>query len=132
MEQRIYLDKKNRLVIETNNGKQDINGTTTKVEGDFTVSAEDVVKLFAFVNKKDVVFPCAKEVHPGFTYWYDYKTVIITHDKSVEKAFADVEQALKEKSDKIEEYCDEVSRLRKAIKDFNNSRKWYERRINID
>lgn len=132
MEQRIYLDKKNRLVIETNNGKQGINGTTTKVEGDFTVSAEDVVKLFAFVNKKDVVFPCVKEVERGFTYWYDYKNVIITHDKSVEKAFADVEQALKEKSDKIEEYSDEVSRLRKAIKDFNNSRKWYERKINID
>lgn len=132
MEQRIYLDKKNRLVIETNNGKQDINGTTTNVVGNFTVSAEDVVKLFAFVNQRDVVYPCTKEVCNGFSHWYENKNVIITHDKCVEKALADVEQSLKEKSDKIEEYSYEVVRLRQAIKDFNKSRKWYERKINID
>lgn len=50
MGQRIYLDKENRLVLVTNNGKQDINGTTTQVEGAFIVSAEDVVKLFAFIT----------------------------------------------------------------------------------
>lgn len=136
-EQRIYLDRKNGLVVETDNGKQDMNGTTTKITGEFTVSAEDVVKLFAIVNKKDVVYPyisnlyrIPREYNDGF---------IVTHDETIKKIVEVANKKIQERSVeaneamlKLERKNDEIVVLRQTINDFNKTRHWWERKIKID
>lgn len=136
-EQRIYFDKKNGLVVATDNGKQDMNGTTTKIKGEFTVSAEDVVKLFAVVNKKDVVYPyisnlyyIPREYNGGF---------IVTHDETIKKVVEAVSEKVQkqsieaiERNKEIREKNDEIVVLRQKINAYNNSRHWWERKIKID
>ena len=59
--QRIYLDENENLVVETNNGRQDASGASIKIDGDFTVRAEDVVKLLWIVNDTYYSYPAIKK-----------------------------------------------------------------------
>lgn len=136
-EQRIYLDEKNGLVVETDNCKQDMNGTTTKITGEFTVSAEDVLKLFAIVNKKDVVYPyisnlyyIPREYNGGF---------IVTHDETIKKVVEASTKKIQERSKEavernieLRKKNNEIVVLRQKINAYNNSRHWWERKIKID
>jgi hypothetical protein len=62
MAQKITLDKNNKLVIFTDNGKIDEdNNQTTEIKGTFEINAEDVAILGALLNdmsftKKDVYY----------------------------------------------------------------------------
>ena len=51
MAQKITLDKNNKLVIFTDNGKIDKdNNQTTEIKGTFEIEAEDVAILGALLN----------------------------------------------------------------------------------
>lgn len=148
-EKKVYLDKNNKLVVETDNGRQDSNGTTTKIEGSFSIQAEDVVKLFALVNNTDVVYPFVG--YAPVTDWFfhsDFRTMIITHDGCVMEQVNNAHKKLKEQEKTIEELrkdnfalntalkeqkvsASTLERIKESIKKFNDSRYWWERKISI-
>lgn len=144
-EQRIYLDEDNKLVVITDNGKTSADGTiTTKIDIDkgFVVSGEDVIKLFGLVNKTDCIFPYTKEVRVS-DWWFQTETycMIITKDDAVK-------DALEGNAKKIESYEKEIKDLKRdlekskvstnfkevnqIISKYNNTRRWWERKIKID
>lgn len=134
MEEKIvYLDKNNKLVVETDNGRQDSNGTTTKIEGSFSIQAEDVVKLFALVNNTDVVYPFVG--YAPVTDWFfhsDFRTMIVTHDGCVMEQVNNALKKLKEQEETIENLRKKNLALSARIKKFNDSRYWWERKISIE
>lgn len=150
-ENKVYLDENNKLVVTTNNGRQDSNGTTTKIEGSFSIQAEDVVKLFALVNNTDVVYPFVGYV--PVTDWFfhsDFRTMIVTHDGCVMEQVNNALKKIKEQEKTIKELRKENSTLNASLKEqkvnaasaservkeniekFNNSRYWWERKISIE
>lgn len=131
--QKVYLDKNNKLVVETDNGRQDSNGTTTQIEGSFSIQAEDVVKLFALVNNTDVVYPFVDNCPVTDWYYHNlFRTMIITHDGCVMEQVNNAHKKLKEQDKTIEELRNENLALSERIKEFNNSRYWWERKISIE
>lgn len=147
VEKKVYLDKNNKLVVTTDNGRQDSNGTTTKIEGSFSIQAEDVVKLFALVNNTDVVYPfvvCAPWL------FHDHSlTMIVTHDGCVMEQVKSALEKIKEQEKTIEELRKDnfalntalkeqkvsaltLERIKESIKKFNDSRYWWERKISIE
>ena len=52
--QRVYFEDGNKLVIDTNNGKIADAQTTTILDGDFVIAANDVAKLLASYSKKNI------------------------------------------------------------------------------
>lgn len=146
VEKKVYLDKNNKLVVTTDNGRQDSNGTTTKIEGSFSIQAEDVVKLFALVNNTDVVYPFV-ECAPW--HFHDHPlTMIVTHDGCVMEQVKSVLEKIKEQEKTIEELrkdnfalntalkeqkvsASTLERIKESIKKFNDSRYWWERKISI-
>ena len=150
-EKKVYLDKNNKLVVVTDNGKQGSNGITTKIEGDFIIQADDVVKLFALVNNTDVVYPF--EGYVPVTDWYfhsDFRTMLITHDGCVMEQVKSVLKKIKEQEEEVKELrkenkslntslteqkvnaTDTSERIKESIEKFNNSRHWWERKISIE
>lgn len=108
-EQRIFLDENDNLVVEANNGRQDANGASIKIEGEFTVDAEDVVKLLGIVNDVYYSYPAIKKYdisnNPFFT---DYKIsyTLMTNDFCLQRSIERCEslsQEVRELKDKIEE-----------------------------
>lgn len=147
MEQRIFLDKDNKLVIESNNGIQRDNDTTIKIKGNFIVKDSDVVKLFSIINKKDCIFPRVIESSSlnisynhllSELYVFDNNIAdLITEYKSIiEKIGAENKCHIIEINERhnleLKEYKEKIHKLKSAIERFNNSRKWYERKLNID
>ena len=127
--QRIYLDEDNKLVIITDNGKTNADGTiTTTIDVDkkFVVSGEDVIKLFGLVNKTDCIFPYIKAVRVS-SYWFQTRTscMIITKDDAVK-------DALEGNAKIIESYEKKIEDLKQIISRYNYTRHWWERKIKID
>lgn len=134
MEEKIvYLDKNNKLVVKTDNGRQDSNGTTTKIEGSFSIQAEDVVKLFALVNNTDVVYPFVGYAPvTDWSFFSDFRTMIVTHDGCVMEQVNNALKKLKEQEETIENLRKKNLALSERIKEFNDSRYWWERKISIE
>lgn len=117
--QRIYLDENENLVVETNNGRQDASGASIKIEGDFTVSAEDVVKLLGIVNDTYYSYPAIKKYNisnnPFFT---DYKIsyTLMTNDFCLQRSL-----------ERNESLCQEIRELKDKIEEFKRSLPWWRR-----
>lgn len=150
MEQRIFLDEDNKLVIESNNGIQRDNGTTIKIKGDFIVKDSDVVKLFSIINKKDCIYSRVIECSDHNISYHHLKSELYVFDNNIAdliteynrmidkindencRNIVEINKKHNRELDKYKEESIELYRLKSAIKRFNNSRKWYERKLNID
>lgn len=97
--QKLDFDKDVKLVAYTDNGCTDGKSAITEVRGTFDVSA-DVVK---YILSKEYDLPAT--------------------------FFNEREELLQEYRQRLYEANIELQRLRKAIVDFNNSRRFYERKI---
>ena len=108
-EQRIFLDENDNLVVETDNGRQDASGASVKIEGDFTVSAEDVVKLLGMVNDMYYSYPAIKKydiTNIPFLREYEVFHTLMTNDFCLQRSIERCEslsQEVRELKDKIEE-----------------------------
>lgn len=135
-EQRIYLDEDNKLVVITDNGKTNADGTiTTKIDIDkeFVVSGADVIKMFGLINKTDCVFPYIKDVRVGFG-WYQTQTscMIITKDGVVKDALESNAKKIESYEKEIEDLKNENKELFQALEKYKDTRHWWERKIKID
>ena len=125
--QKLDFNKDGRLVAFTDNGCTDGKSATTEINGIFDVSA-DVVK---FILAKEYDLPAAigaelgKERPNGYRFYHLF--CLIGNDEQ--------ERILQEYRNKVDELSNaenELKRLRKAVDDFNRSRRFFERKIRIE
>ena len=124
--QKLDFNKDGKLVAFTDNGCTDGKSATTEINGIFDVSA-DVVK---FILAKEYDLPAAigaelgKERPNGYRFYHLF--CLIGNDEQ--------ERILQEYRNKVDELSNaenELKRLRKAVDDFNRSRRFFERKIKI-
>ena len=124
--QKLDFNKDGKLVAFTDNGCTDGKSATTEINGIFDVSA-DVVK---FILAKEYDLPAAigaelgKERPNGYRFYHLF--CLIGNDEQ--------ERILQEYRNKVDELSNaenELKRLRKAVDDFNRTRRFFERKIKI-
>ena len=124
--QKLDFNKDGKLVAFTDNGCTDGKSATTEINGIFDVSA-DVVK---FILAKEYDLPAAigaelgKERPNGYRFYHLF--CLIGNDEQ--------ERILQEYRNKVDELSNaenELKRLRKAVDDFNRSRRFFERKVKI-
>ena len=124
--QKLDFNKDGKLVAYTDNGCTDGKSATTEINGIFDVSA-DVVK---FILAKEYDLPAAigaelgKERPNGYRFYHLF--CLIGNDEQ--------ERILQEYRNKVDELSNaenELKRLRKAVDDFNRTRRFFERKIKI-
>ena len=124
--QKLDFNKDGKLVAYTDNGCTDGKSATTEINGIFDVSA-DVVK---YILAKEYDLPAAigaelgKERPNGYRFYHLF--CLIGNDEQ--------ERILQEYRNKVDELSNaenELKRLRKAVDDFNRTRRFFERKIKI-
>lgn len=122
MEQEIYFNDDNELCVITDKGEI-LNGfCKIPIQGIFTIQAEDVAKLLQIINKQNVV---GEEYYESRRIWYIVDRNILTEaNKSLSEEITDLKKVLNDKRDKIDF-------LLKSIEDFNKSRRFYERKLEL-
>ena len=124
--QKLDFNKDGKLVAFTDNGCTDGKSATTEINGIFDVSA-DVVK---FILAKEYDLPAAigaelgKERPNGYRFYHLF--CLIGNDEQ--------ERILQEYRNKVDELSNaenELKRLRKAVDDFNRTRRFFERKVKI-
>ena len=125
--QKLDFNEDGKLVAYTDNGCTDGKSATTEVKDTFEVSA-DVVK---YILAKEYDLPAAigaelgKERPNGYRFYHLF--CFIGNDEQ--------ERILQEYRNKVDELSNaenELKRLRKAISDFNQNARFYERKLKIE
>ena len=125
--QKLDFNKDGKLVAYTDNGCTDGKSATTEVKGTFEVSA-DVVK---FILAKEYDLPATlraelvKECLFGY-YRYEHLYCLIGNDRQQA-----VLNGFKQRLEELSNVENELKSLRKAVDDFNENARFYERKIKI-
>lgn len=127
-----YIDSNNQLCVENDNALIKNNETTSEIKGTYTIESDDVLKLLVLLN--DVVIK--QELWQENYRHYTYKGKIINNLTEELKEITSANNSL---SDKLFRCETEKEKLEKEIFDlklklnkFNNSRRFWERKININ
>ena len=124
--QKLDFNEDGKLVAYTDNGCTDGKSATTEVKGTFEVSADVVNYILA--KEYDLPSVIHLEMREGLMIGSHYKHVycFIGNDEQ-QKLLENYRQRLEELSNAEEE----LKRLRKAISDFNQNARFYERKIKV-
>ena len=146
--QKLDFNKDGKLVAYTDNGCTDGKSATTEIKGTFEVSA-DVVK-FILAKEYDLPATLRAELAEEMYGYYRYKHLYccIGNDKQQDvleifkrrvdeqqKELENYRHKVKELSNVANELSNvenELKRLRKAVDDFNRTRRFFERKIRIE
>ena len=127
--QRVYFVDGNKLVIETNNGKIADAQTTTTLDGDFVILAHDVAKLLATYSEKTLkVCSVWRNGHLSINHQLVGVDDFIDIIKKQEADLAEYRKKMTELH-LAKELC---SSIKKQLEQFNDTRRFYERKIDID
>ena len=122
--QKLDFNKDGKLVAYTDNGCTDGKSATTEVKGTFEVSA-DVVN---FILAKEYDLPATLGIELWKEYQFGYKwqclKCLIGNDEQ--------QKLLENYKHELSNAEKELKRLRKAISDFNQNARFYERKIKIE
>ena len=123
--QKLDFNEDGKLVAYTDNGCTDGKSATTEVKGTFEVSA-DVVN---YILSKEYDLPATLRIEMGEEclfghYRYEHLYCIIGNDEQ--------EKLLENYRHELSNAKEELKRLRKAISDFNQNARFYERKIKIE
>ena len=122
--QKLDFNKDGKLVAYTDNGCTDGKSATTEVKGTFEVSA-DVVK---FILAKEYDLPAALGIElekEGACGYYVYKQLFCCIGNEEQQ------KLLESYKDELTNAENELKRLRKAVDDFNRTRRFFERKIKL-
>lgn len=127
-----YIDSNNQLCVENDNALIKNNETTTEIKGTYTIESSDVLKLLAILN--DAVIK--QELWEVNYRHYTYKGKII-NDLTEElkdiisknNFLSDENKSLDKEIEKLEK---EIFDLKLKLNKFNNSRRFWERKFNIN
>lgn len=132
--QKLDFNEDGRLVAYTDNGCTDGKSTTTEINGTFVVSS-DVVN---FILAKEYDLPATLRIEMGREYqsgckWHCFDCFVGNDEQ--QKLLQEYKHRIDELSNVENELSnakEELKRLRKAISDFNQNVRFYERKIKID
>lgn len=127
--QRVYFTNENKLVIETNNGKIADAQTTTILEGDFVILGNDVAKLLATYSEKTLKV-CS--VWRNGSLGVEYQLVGVDDFIDIIKKQETDLAGYREKVSELHLAKELCSSIKKQLEQFNNTRRFYERKIDID
>ena len=132
--QKLDFNKEGKLVAYTDNGCTDGKSASTEVKGTFVVGA-DVVN---FILAKEYNLPATLRVEMGREYQsgckWQYFDCFVGNDEQ-QKLLQEYKHQIDELSNVEKELFnakEELKRLRKAIYDFNQNARFYERKIKIE
>lgn len=122
MKQEVYFNSDNKLCITTNNGEIINDFCKIPIRGEFIIQADDVAKLLQIVNKQNVVY----DGYYGLkkTWYIADRNMLTEANKSLAEEIKDLNKTLNDKRDKIDF-------LLKSIENFNDSRRFYERKLEL-
>lgn len=130
MEQRVYFDYEGKLQVTTDNGKIIDNGATTKtkIEGTFTIEAQDVARLITHFSGK---VTCTEK-----TYYFGQKAAYyIATDKEFTESI-EHQKYLEEKLVAADKECEKTELLRekllRKIKEHNDNCGFFGRKIKLE
>lgn len=83
---RVRLDNNNKIVIENDNAEITSEGTTSKIEGVYEISDDDVAKLLILINNNTIVKPIIAYSMLRRTYMPHIQ--IITSDEALDKTLS--------------------------------------------
>ena len=126
--QKLDFNKDGKLVAYTDNGCTDGKSAATEVKGTFEVSA-DVVN---FILAKEYDLPAALGIELVEKclfghYNYEHLYCFVGNDRLQE-----ILKSCKQRLDELSNVENELKRLRKAVDDFNRTRRFFERKIRIE
>ena len=128
--QKLDFNKDGKLVAYTDNGCTDGDSATTEVKGTFEVSA-DVIK---FILAKEYELPAVIRAEMGKEDFIGYKLrhlFCTIGDKEKEKLLNEYKNEIKLLCEEKKESEKENIAFKKAIDDFNRTRRFYERKIKV-
>ena len=127
--QKLDFNKEGKLVAYTDNGCTDGKSTTTEIKGTFEVSAGVVNYILA--KEYDLPATIYIEREKVGYHFYEHLYCHIGNDRQ-QKLLQEYKQQLSEYKQRLSDVNEELKRLRKAIDDFNDSRRFYERKMKIE
>lgn len=127
-----YIDSNNQLCVENDNALIKGEETTTEIKGTYTIESSDVLKLLALLN--DVVIK--QELWQVNYGNYTYKGKIINNLTEEFKEIISKNETILDENyslgKEIEILEKEIFDLKLKLNEFNNSRRFWERKININ
>lgn len=130
---RVHIDESGILTIENDNALWVNGDVTTEIAGDYTISADDLSRLMVMMSGQDMMQ--VRTVNTSS--WREYYTWITSNvdaAEEVEKMHNAYDQANSDLED-AEVKCRNIKRkhndIVEQIKKFNDSRHWWERKIDI-
>lgn len=130
---RVRIDESGILIIENDNALWVNGDVTTEIAGDYTISADDLSRLMVMMSGQDMM-----QVRTVNTSWLlEYYTWITSNVDAAEevekmhKAYDRVKSDLEDAEIKCRNIKRKHNEFVEQIKKFNDSRHWWERKINI-
>lgn len=130
---RVRIDESGILTIENDNALWVNGDVTTEIAGDYTISADDLSRLMVMMSGQDMM-----QVRTVNTSWLrEYYTWITSNVDAAEevekmhKAYDRVKSDLEDAEVKCRNIKRKHNDIVEQIKKFNDSRHWWERKIDI-
>lgn len=131
--QRIYLTDEDKLIIVTDNGKQEKDGITTEIKGEFIVDETTAVRLFGLINNQALLYKSVIGYEKVSLYMPPTCCNIIVDKKDNVDLISQLKKEIDEQNTsyrrEIRNYNQELDFLKEQIKQFNESRRWWERKL---
>lgn len=123
---KVYLNSENKLVVETDNGIINPDGTSSaeiKDSETYSINIEDIAVLLKIVNSQDT------NIRTAIIYLNPFSRCKIVSNKDIISEVEDFVSGIKERNNKL---SIENEKLRKKISEFNSDKKIFWRPIDIE
>lgn len=114
----VRFDENDKLVIENDNAVITSEGTTSKIEGVYEISDDDLEKLLVLINNNTIVKTTA--VYSLLAKMNMPRIQILTSDEAVEKSLSVVSKEYDELMEKYKELRGEYNELYMEKKELKN------------
>ena len=128
---RVVIQNDGQVVVYNDNARIDANGTTSRIEGDYLIDDESVMKLCALQD--DISYLRVNAFWINRTHFFSV-TKHDDFDAKIKEINEFLTQNLRSREDhekEIAELQSRVSALEYQIKKFNSTRHWWERKQKI-
>lgn len=122
---RVVIQNDGQVVVYNDNARIDANGTTSRIEGDYLIDDDSVLKLCALQD--DISYLRVNAFWINRTHFFS----VTKHDDFDAKIKEINEFLTQDLRSRIAELQSRVSALEYQIKKFNSTRHWWERKLKI-
>lgn len=138
---RVRIDESGILTIENDNALWVNGDVTTDITGEYIISADDLRRLMVMMSGQDMMqvktvvtswqhnhYPCQSST---FCNWITSNVAVAEEVEKMHKAYDRVKSDLEDAEVKCRNIKRKHNDIVEQIKKFNDSRHWWERKIDI-